>query len=278
MRAYRRIAIITAALAPVNFLLFGVKLYIGLASNSVAIYSDGVNNLLDALSLTVTAAALFLSLGKTTSLLSAVERTETLFTFLISLVVTGTGFVFLYNALERFLYPAPVWYTAGYLAVLIASVGVKLLLFFLLRRLDRGHGTGVLRAVGTDSLTDALITAMTVLTLLLSSVGGVSFDAIFGMVIGVIVTVSGVRHVVSSGRLLTDSLGEKKRTALEALLTEKLPSAPERVVLSRRAGETLCFVFVPAIPQNAHSLQTEAYENTGVTVKFIVGPEKEDSL
>ena len=74
MRAYRRIAIITAALAPVNFLLFGVKLYIGLASNSVAIYSDGVNNLLDALSLTVTAAALFLSLGKTTSLLSAVER------------------------------------------------------------------------------------------------------------------------------------------------------------------------------------------------------------
>ena len=94
--------------------------------------------------------------------------------------------------------------------------------------------------------------------------------------IGVIVTVSGIRQGVSSGRLLTDSLGEKKRAALEALLTEKLSGAPDRVVLSRRAGETLCFVFVPAIPQNVHSLQTEAYENTGVTVRFIVGPEKED--
>ncbi|MBQ1242943.1 MAG: cation transporter, partial [Clostridia bacterium] len=33
-----------------NLLLFGVKLYVGLASGSISIYSDGINNFFDCLS------------------------------------------------------------------------------------------------------------------------------------------------------------------------------------------------------------------------------------
>ena len=37
-----------------NFILFAVKLYVGLSSNIISIYSDGINNLFDSLSVMVT--------------------------------------------------------------------------------------------------------------------------------------------------------------------------------------------------------------------------------
>ena len=42
-----------------NLLLFGVKLYVGLAANSITVFSDAVNNLFDALSGGVSFAGLF---------------------------------------------------------------------------------------------------------------------------------------------------------------------------------------------------------------------------
>ncbi len=276
MRAYKKIALIAAALVPVNFALFGVKLYIGLASNSIAIYSDGVNNLFDALSLGVTAAALYFSYKKSGRFLSSAARTETLFTFLISLVIAGTGLYFIYNALERFFYPAPVWYTNGYLFVLLGSVGVKLALFFALRRPTRRYASGVLRAAGRDSLTDALITVMTALTLLISNVGGVSFDAVFGFVIGLIITVSAVRQIISTGRALTDTPAPGQKGALEELLASLPPETGIlRTTVSRAGDETLCFVTVRNIPQNAQTLQSEASDTCGVTLIFVAS-EKED--
>ena len=50
MENTRPVTRVCAAVFTVNFLLFGVKLYIGLASNAISIFSDAINNLFDALS------------------------------------------------------------------------------------------------------------------------------------------------------------------------------------------------------------------------------------
>ena len=276
MTATKKIAVTAMLLAPVNFLLFGVKLWVGLASGSIAVYSDGVNNFFDGLSLAVTAAALLWTLKRDAGVPGgAAGRTETLFTFLLSLVIAGTGAYFVYNALERLMYPTPVFFTPTYFVLLIVSIFVKAALFFIVRRVRRTLPSELLKAVGTDSLLDALITTMTAGTLLLSYFGSVSLDAVFGLVIGTMITVSAVRQIAKSGRDLTDAVPTDKRQAVYELLTSA-GTAPASLRFLR-SGETItCVAAFDAPPTDANTLQKEAYDKTGVTLLIASAPKKED--
>ena len=253
----------------VNLLLFGVKLFIGLASNSISIYSDAVNNLFDALSLVLTFAVLRGMLrAADPHTADMLGRTEPLLSFLISAAVTFTGLYFAYSALERVMYPTPVWYTPLYLGALAASAAVKLGLFTALRAANRKLGSQVLGAVSLDSLLDFFITVFTVLTLLLSGAGRFSFDALFGLVISAVITVSGAKMLAGAAASLIGYVPAETRRQVNGLLSQT--GAPVKYVKYLRiGGQTEGFAYLEAPFTGAAALSQRVKQQTGVTLYCV---------
>lgn len=257
-----------------NFLLFGAKLYIGLASNSISIFSDAVNNFFDALSVLLTAVVLRLMLNAADrNDKSILSKTEQLFSFLISIIVTLTGFYFAYSSLERFMYPSPVWYTPLYLGVLVFTAIVKLFLFFCLRYVNKKMRSPVLRVVSADSLLDFFITAMTVLTLLLSSAQFFSFDALFGLIISVLIIVSAVKILLSSGAVLINYVPAGVRRAVNEM-TEAVLNVKE-IVYFRNGETTDGIAYIEKTDVNLPVLQKKIADKTGIYIIFTEKTEEE---
>ncbi len=189
----------------VNLALFLTKLYIGLATNSISIYSDAVNNMFDSLSglITLVCMGIILRSGGLTERVS-IPKCENLFSFLTALAMTGAGLYFAYTALERLMYPTPVWFTYYYLAALLITCAVKAVLFFVYGRLGGKSGSPVIKVMKYDCILDFFITLMTVLTLIVSKAGTYAVDSVFGIIISVIMTVTAIKLLITNGRELVD--------------------------------------------------------------------------
>lgn len=207
----------------VNLLLFAVKLYVGLSSNSISIYSDGINNFFDGFS---SAASLvffsFVMKNGGAIFKSAREKGEQLITFILSVIIVATGLVFLYNSAERLMYPTPVWFSMRYFYLLSATAVTKLLLFFFLKRKAPETGSEIIKVMSVDSLMDFFITAVTVITLYASHKGSFSFDACTGILISVIILVSGIKNLRQNTALLLNHPEKRDREKIEEIIQEYL--------------------------------------------------------
>lgn len=203
-----------------NFLLFVTKLYVGLSSNSISIYSDGINNFFDGISAAVSLICFYLLLkSRDMSFESRSGKTEQLLTFVLSAVIIITGIVFLFNSAERLMYPAPVWFTVSYFYIIGFTAVVKALMFFLLKRQSRKEDSQLFRVMSLDSLMDFFITTVTVITLFISQRGGFSVDAYAGIAISIFILVSGVRSFRESLTALICFPKMKTRERIEELLS-----------------------------------------------------------
>lgn len=209
-----------------NLLLFLTKLYIGLGANSIAIYSDGVNNLFDCISAAVSIICLSFLWSRTDlSSQSYISKAEKLLTFIISAIIGFTGFYFAYSSVERLMYPTSVSYRTKYLYILIASALAKLVMFGILRVLNKKAKSDILRLMSLDCILDFFITSVTVMTLLISTYGNYAADAFCGIIISIIITVSAVKSILASCRRLIGYLPAKERehflSAMYEIIDEK---------------------------------------------------------
>ena len=134
-----------------NLILFFTKLYIGLGANSIAIYSDGINNLFDCVSALVSIVCLSFLWNRTDlSSRSYISKAEDMLTFIISVIISFTGFYFAYSSAERLMYPTTVSYRTKYLYILVATAIAKLIMFAVLRFLNKKGNSDILRVMSTD--------------------------------------------------------------------------------------------------------------------------------
>ena len=259
---------VCAFLCAVNLALFGVKLYIGLATNSISIFSDAVNNLFDALSALLTFAVLrFMLRASDANTVSMLNKGEQLFSFLISGVIVFTGLYFAYSALERFLYPTPVWYTETYFALLSVTALVKLGLCVWLRAAARRLASPVLRLICFDSLLDFLIGCFTLLTLLLSGTANFSFDALFGLAISAAITVPAVRMLLRSGAELISFVPAGTRRRVNELLEAQ--DRPFAVRYLRFGNKTEAYAFFRSLPADPAALAERVKAQTDIDLYCI---------
>lgn len=186
----------------VNFVLFLVKLYIGISSNSLSIYCDAVNNLGDTFACIIALAGFVLikKLNETRSL-----RTQSLFTFVISLIIAVTGAYFAYNGLERTLYPLPISYSDKYAAVITATIFVKIVMGVVYITLNKKQPSAVLKALILDSFLDCFVTLSALMGLFLITRINYAADGIFAIVTGTIITVSAVRNIIKESKYLINN-------------------------------------------------------------------------
>lgn len=176
----------------INFTLFLTKVYVGISSGSLSIYCDAINNLGDTFACLIGLFGFYL-IGKYSERKS--DRTQSLFTFVISLIIAVSGIYFIYNGTERILYPLPVSYTLKYAVIIFITIAVKILLGIMYMLFNKKEQSPVLKAMILDSFLDCLITAFTLISLFLVPKVNFAVDGIFAVITGLAITVSAVKNI-----------------------------------------------------------------------------------
>lgn len=182
-----------------NFVLFLVKLYIGISSGLLSVYCDAINNLGDTFSCLAGVVG-FLLIRKIGQMKS--DRVQSLFSFVIGLVITVTGAYFVYNGIQRLFYPTPVSYSAKYAVMICVTVIVKAGMGIMFRLFNKNNESSLLHSMMTDSFLDCFITITTLLSLFLSPRMNFAIDGVFAVITGAIITVSAVKNLIEYARKL----------------------------------------------------------------------------
>ena len=255
----------------VNIMLFAVKLYIGLSSNSISIYSDGINNLFDGFSC-VGAILCFYFAKNTDKIFSEAlsAKAEQLITFGISCTVFAVGFVFLYNSAERLMYPAPVWFSVKYFILLSVTAAVKLVLYFVLKKQAVKRSSSIIKIMSADSLADFFVTSVSVLTLFVSQKGGFSIDAVGGIAISIFILASSVKSL-KEGILNLVALPEKQaRELLKQLVVQELAEETAELEFSfTREKRVYLKTESKFSPEGLEAFKEKVYNETGLKLYII---------
>lgn len=274
MKRNDKITVITCAAAfALNVALFSVKLYVGLSTNSISLYSDAVNNMFDSLS-GLAAFICFAALLSSTSeaARAIIKKSEQFFSFVMSVIILLTGLYFAYNSLERLFYPTPISYLTHYLVLLMITVAVKLIMFFAYRGVYRVTGSPIIKVMAADSLLDCFITLATVMSLTVSQYAEFAIDAVFGIVISIALIISALKLAKKSGAVMLDFVGSEKREETEEIFSS-LGVEVEYITYRRTGTETEAFV-KPVFPENSDEdkiTQTlvAACKEKGVTLHIL---------
>lgn len=136
-------------------------------------------------------------------------KAEDLTAFIMSLIMTVAGLSFAYSSLGRLLAPIPVWYFTKYAIIIGITFIVKLVLGIIFALRYKKVPSAILKTVMLDSFLDCGITAMTIISFTLSNVLGFGLDAVLGLVISIIIAISGIRLIISSVSGLLGKSDEK---------------------------------------------------------------------
>lgn len=258
-----RVLILCAVAA--NFLLFTVKLYVGLASMSLCIYSDAINNMFDTLScLLAFAGVLIMKKPGNKAYPDGYGRAEDVAGFVMSVIVGLTGAYFVYLALERFMYPRPVNFLVNHAVLLGCTILVKALLGVISVRECKKHDSVILRTVYMDSFADCGVTAMTLISFILTNYSGLRIDAIFGFVISIIIIVNAVKLIRESLAGLMGKNDPATAEKIENALTDAGAQVKELRIF--RTGESLTAAVMLDASDGAEEAVRKAEEETGAVI------------
>lgn len=211
--------ILTAAVIAVSLALALVKLYVGLSSNSLCIMLDATNSFLDILTGIVAFCAFALLLKPKKGF--GLGRGEYVAGFVVAVVSVVFGGVFLLRSVNRIAMPEPVWFDPFNCALIAAAVPIKLALAAFLYVKNKKLQSKAVAAIALDSFLDAGITSASLISFAVSGNVNYAIDAIFGIVISVIVIIFGLKLVLDNVKLLL--VGEdakEERAAIERICDE----------------------------------------------------------
>ena len=202
----------------VNMVLAGVKATVGLASHSIAVVLDAVNNLSDALSSVITILGTKLS-GKQPDKKHPMGygRVEYLSATVVAALVIYAGIAALYESAVRIIIPETSEYTAVSVIMIGLAVAVKLLLGRYVKRRGEAVGSDSLRASGTDALSDAVLSASVLACALIKTLTRISLEAYIGVIISVFIIRSGVGIIRET---ISEIIGQRTDTELSQKVKE----------------------------------------------------------
>lgn len=191
-----------------NVVLFGVKLYIGLAISSISIVTDAINNLGDIVTcaLSVFCFALMQKNKRSEKYPYGYGRLESIISFFMAILIIAVGVYFFISALNRFMLATLLVFKWKYVGILMGTVLVKAGMAVFYRVENKKLNSDIIKSAFFDSVLDTSITAMTVIGVLLARYVQLRIDAVFGTVVSVITIIGGVKLFIEGIRTL---LGRK---------------------------------------------------------------------
>ena len=175
-----------------NILLFLGKWLAGTISGSIAITADAFNNLSDAGSSIITLIGFKLSGQKPDPEHPFGHgRMEYISGLLVSVAILVMGFELIWSSVGKLRNPEPIESSAMVFGILIASILVKVYMFFYNHFLSKKIESAAMKATAMDSLSDTAATTLVLLATVISKYTGILLDGWFGILVGLFILYTG---------------------------------------------------------------------------------------
>ena len=199
-----------------NLILVGFKATIGLLSNSIAIISDAVNNLSDALSSIITIIGTKLA-GKAPDKKHpyGYGRIEYVTSLVVSAIVLYAGITAFIESIEKIITPEEVDYNIITLIILVFSVAIKFALGLYVKKKGRAIKSDSLIASGADAFNDAVLITSVLASAIIYMIFNVNLEAYVGMLVSIFIIKAGIE-------LIKESIDNVLGTRIESSLTNSI--------------------------------------------------------
>jgi len=175
-----------------NFMLFALKLGVGLVIGSVAVMADAFNNLADAASSIVTIVGFRLaSKPADRDHPFGHGRIEEVAGLIIAMTMIFVGFEFGRTSIENIITPEPLYFSWIAVGILAFGFIVKLWMFFFNRRLGKKISSNALLAVAADARIDCVISAFTVSAIFIAHFTSIYIDGWAGLAVSLFIFYQG---------------------------------------------------------------------------------------
>ena len=175
-----------------NILLFLGKWIAGTLSGSIAITADAFNNLSDAGSSIITLIGFRLS-GQAPDPEHPFGhgRMEYISGLLVSVAILVMGFELIWSSFGKLRDPEPIESSALVLGILLASILVKVYMFYYNRSMSKKLDSAAMKATSVDSLSDTVATTLVLIATVISKYTGLILDGWFGILVGIFIVYTG---------------------------------------------------------------------------------------
>jgi len=205
-----------------NILLFTVKLVFGIIASSVSMIGDAFNNLSDVASSLVQLVGFKISVKKPDKRHPFGHgRYEYVAGLLISFLILYLGMELIKSSVKSFLSPEPVKNSLVSIIVLVASILIKLYIYFYNHNTAKKIDSVTLEATAKDSLSDMISTSVVIISFVTSFFTTLPIDSVAGVIVGLFILKTGYQ----SARETVDPL-------VGAAPSKKLVEAIEKEVLN----------------------------------------------
>lgn len=182
-----------------NLILAGFKAFVGVLANSIAIISDAVNNLSDALSSIITIVGTKLA-GKKPDKKHpfGYGRIEYMTSMVVSVIVLYAGITAFIESIKKIIYPVVVDYSMITLIIIIAGIIVKLSLGIYVKNKGKKVNSDSLVASGADAFNDALLSISVLLSAIIYMIFNISLEAYVGVLLSIFIIKAGLELIKES--------------------------------------------------------------------------------
>lgn len=206
----------------VNVFLFLIKLLAGVLSHSVAIIADSMNNLSDA------SSSIISLLGFRLAEKPADDdhpyghgRYEYISALTIAVFILTIGIELLKSSFDKVVNPTDTLITWLSIVILVISIFAKLFLYSFNNKLGKKIKSNTLIAAAIDSRNDSISTTAILISSLIMMFASVNIDGYVGIVVAVLILISGVKMVKET---LDPLLGTKPDKELVESIYSKIIS------------------------------------------------------
>lgn len=208
-----------------NLILVAFKALVGLMSNSIAIITDAVNNLSDALSSIITIIGTKLA-GKAPDKKHPYGhgRIEYMTTFIVSAIVLYAGVTALVESVKKIINPESPDYSAVTIVILVAGIIVKFVLGLYVKKTGKKINSDSLVASGTDAFNDAILSISVLASAIIYMIWQIDLEAYVSAIVSVFIIKAGIELIRKS---VSDILGARTESSLSRKIKADIIKIPE---------------------------------------------------
>lgn len=176
-----------------NLMLAALNVIVGLISNSIAIVSDALHSLIDAVSgVLVIATEKIASMKKYAKNRNQIERAATV---IIAMIIILVGVHIVHESIEKILEPHAVEYGFATMLILAVSILAKYALAFYLKNTGKKIKSQVVVASGAETLNDCWISIAVFVSAVIYLIWQVDIEAYVSMAISIVIFKIGLEFI-----------------------------------------------------------------------------------
>jgi len=182
-----------------NIVLAGFKAFVGLLANSIAIISDAVNNLSDALSSIITIVGTKLA-GKAPDKKHpyGYGRIEYMTSFIVSAIVLYAGITAFIESVKKIINPEIPDYSTVTIVIIVAGIIVKFILGLYVKKKGKDVNSDSLVASGSDAFNDAILSISVLASAIIYMIFNISLEAYVGVLLSIFIIKAGLELIKES--------------------------------------------------------------------------------